>query len=53
MTRGHPVNSKRVLTEFPTAGRQPACYRRSAVCRPIVDNSTRRDKNLTRMTSTE
>mgnify|MGYP001764647008 CR=1 FL=1 len=24
MTRGHPVNSKRVLTEFPTAGRQPA-----------------------------
>ena len=25
MTRGHPVNCKRVLTEFPTAGRQPAC----------------------------
>jgi hypothetical protein len=41
------------FTELPTAGRQPACYRRSAVCRPAVDNSTRRDKDLTLMTLTE
>ena len=28
MARGHPVNRQRVLTELPTAGRQPACYKR-------------------------
>jgi len=26
-----------MLTELPTAGRQPDRYRRSAVCRPAVD----------------
>lgn len=39
MTRGHPVNSKRVLTEFPTAGRQPACYRRSARVRQFASKN--------------
>gem|GEM_PF-4930493 len=42
-----------VLTELPTAGRQPAGYRGSAVCRPAVDNSMPPPENLTPMTSTE
>lgn len=40
-----------VLAELPTAGRQPAGYRRSPVCRPAVDNSTPKPDNLTTMTS--
>ena len=40
-----------VLTELPTAGRQPAGYRGSAVCRPAVDNPTPKPNNLTPMTS--
>ena len=40
-----------VLTELPTAGRQTACYRGSAVCRPAVDNSTPMPDNLTPRTS--
>jgi hypothetical protein len=41
-----PRETSRVLTELPTAGRQPAGYRGSAVWRPTVDNSPWREKKL-------